>query len=233
MISPSSLNLFFQCPYRWYLTKQGIEGIWVDDKYARFGSMIHNIIATYFNRLPDKVTEKTIEELALKCLDEGFDDSIGFRRKTAEKIINNFIEFEKYRLNNWSVYKPTFIEQRLRLSDQLVGIVDFYGNNTIIDWKTGQYVFMTTELKRQGAVYKYLLQKAGYKVDKVLFVFLRENKVLELPYVTDGWIENEVRRMLNMIQGGIFPKRRTNMCNWCEYKLRCQIEDKKVCLWMI
>ena len=233
MISPSSLNLYFQCPYRWYLSKKRVEGIWVDDKYARFGRMIHHIIATYFRRLPPNINENIIENLAKKCFDECFDDSLSFMRKSAESIINNFISFEKYRLKEWKEYRPKFVEQTIILNNELKGILDFYGNNIIIDWKTGSYSYLTLDLKRQGAIYKYLLEKGGYQVDKVLFVFLRENKILEMPQVSKGWIESEINKMIRSIKHGIFPKKKSYACNWCEYKLRCQFEEEKMCLWVI
>lgn len=232
-VSPSSINLYFQCPYRWYLTQKGIEGTWVDDKHARFGSMIHNMIATYFKSLPNKVTEDTIESQMMKIFDTNFDESLASMRKEAEDIINNFISFEKYRLRNWDTYKPEFVEQRIRLSDQLVGVIDFYGNKTIIDWKTSKYSFITLDHKRQGGIYKYLVEKTGREVDKVIFVFLRENKVVELPYMTRGWIEAEVNEMLRSIRAGIFAKRKSYACSWCEYRLRCEFEDEGICLWSL
>jgi len=232
-ISPSSLNLYFQCPYRWYLSKQKIDGIWVDDRHARFGSMIHNIIANYFKKLPSRVNESTIENLANKCLEDYFDDSLSYMRKTANTIISNFISFEKYRLKKWKTYRPKFIEQRIRLGDYLVGVIDFYGNDTIIDWKTGSYSFLTLDLKRQGGIYKYLVEKSGHKVNNVIFVFLRENKIVELPEVTKGWVESEVNKMIRSIEAGIFTKKKSHACSWCEYKLRCQFEEERVCLWSI
>jgi len=230
-ISPSSINLFFQCPYRWYLTNLGLEGMVIDDSHLRFGKMIHHMIQQFYLRISDEPTEEEIERLAWNIFYECYDDTLPQKRGLGKRIISNFIKFEKNRLREWKVYKPTLVERRFNLNEYLVGVIDFYCDGIIIDWKTGQYNYMNNDIMRQGGVYKYLLKKAGYRVNKVLFVYLRDNRVVEVPHVTDGWIEQEIRNMESMIKNKHFPKKSGVHCKYCEYRLRCEFDD--TCLWEV
>ena len=142
MISPSSINTFFSCPLRWKWMKEGKEGIPIDDTLMRLGSMIHYTIKVYYERVSDNPTPDEITNKALDTLNEVYDDSLSHKRKQAFSLINSFIDFEKKRLKTWKKYKPDLVEQRIVLDNDLVGIVDFYSENTIIDWKTGSYYYI-------------------------------------------------------------------------------------------
>ena len=223
--SPSTINLFFQCPRRWYYQSIQAPTIPVDDRYARLGSNIHAMIEMYFLRQVDNPKPSDIERLAWEIFDTNFDDSLAYMRNQAKRIWRNFIEFEKQRLKTWKTYKPTFVEQMFEIDEYIHGIIDFYGDNKIIDWKTGNYTYLTNDIVRQGNFYKYMLEKAGYKVEKILFVYLKENKVVEIPQKPHAWVENEVEKVKRMIEQGYFPKRKSSLCQYCEYRLVCEFDD--------
>jgi len=222
--SPSSINSFFQCPRSWYYQSIQAPTIPVDDRYARLGSEIHSLIKLYFVRQIDIPTESLIEKLAWDVF-KNFDPELNFMKKEAQRIWRNFIEYEKNRLKSSNKYKPEFVEQKFVIDDYIHGIVDFYGDGIIIDWKTGRFRFLTQDIVRQGNFYKYMLEKAGFPVKKILFVYLRDNKVQEIPPKPHVWVEREVEKVRNMIKEEYFPKKPSELCSWCEYRLVCEFSD--------
>ena len=228
VVSPSELNLFYQCPKRWYWLSEGIEGLKIEHPEAEFGKKIHFIIYLYFTRLQGK--PKSVDEI--KALVNRVSVEVGSDQQT-RKILNNFIKFEAERLNTWEEYLPKFVEQRIEITDHLSGIIDFYGNNTIIDWKTGKFLYLKLDDIRQGNIYRYLLEKAGYQVNRILFVYLRDNKVIEIPKKLEPEIEEEINRMKRMIETGYLPKNKGVHCSWCEYQIRCEFDEEGVTLWSL
>jgi len=228
MFSPSELNLFFQCPQRWKWMKDGVPGLPVDTRLLDIGSEVHYIIRLYFERLSGVPTEDEIEQKVLDITDEVVGD-----KKSVMNLMNKFIHFEKERLKTWKTYLPTFVEKKFVYNDYLTGIVDFYGENKIIDWKTGTYTYITPDMVRQGNIYRFLLENAGYQVDDILFVYIKEDKVVSIPKVPDGSIQNDINKMRNMIKSGYLPKREGYYCAYCEYQLRCELEKEGITLWKL
>lgn len=226
MVSATDLNTFYQCPKRWYWLSEGIEGLRVEHPEMELGKKVHFIIYLYFTRLQRK--PNSINEI--KALVNRISAEVGDDVQT-RKILNNFIRFEAERLKTWEEYMPTFVEQRIEINDRLSGVVDFYGNSTIIDWKTGKFLYLKPEDVRQGNIYRYLLEKAGYRVNRVLFVYLKDSKVIEIPRKLDTEIEEEINRMKRMVEVGYLPKNKGTHCSWCEYQIRCEFDEEGVTLW--
>lgn len=223
--SPSSLNTFFQCPRRWYYQRTHAPQNLVDDRRALLGSAIHGMIEVYFTRQKERPTLHDVEKLAWEIFNTTYDPVIKEFESLSKRLWTNFIKFEKERLKSWRIYKPELVEASFELTSGLRGIVDFYGDNKIIDWKTGTFYYMTKDYVRQGNIYRYMLTRAGYKVDDVLFVFLRDLKVVKIPNKGDGWVEEEVRKVKAMIDKGYFPKKPSKLCNYCEYRLVCEFSE--------
>ena len=232
-VSPSSLNVFLKCPLQWYFMKSNYPQIYIDDTAAKIGSFVHHVIYSYFVSLDGEVKNEQEIELKVKNIyNSCFDSRFNVFRNEIDAMIRNFIAFERYRLKFWERYIPELVEFRVTIKDYLTGIVDFYGNKTIIDWKTGKYPFMTLDLKRQGNLYRYMLEELGYRVDKILFVYIRNNKTLEIPY-DRNWIEREVNKMIQQIEAGIFQPNEGDHCRFCRYVMICQFMKRGVCSWMI
>ena len=224
-LSPSSLNTFFQCPRKWFYQRSKAPQNYIDDRRALLGSAIHGMIEVYFTRQKENPTLEEIEKLAWDIYETTYDPILKEFEKLSKKIWSNFIRFEKKRLQTWRVYKPELVEAPFELTSGLMGIVDFYGDKKVIDWKTGSFYYMTKDYVRQGNFYKYMLTKAGYEVEDVIFVFLRDLKVVKIPDKGFGWVEEEVRRVRAMIDQGHFPKKPSKLCNYCEYRLVCEFSE--------
>lgn len=223
--SPTAINTFFQCPRKWYYQSvQAPENI-VDDRRALLGSAIHSMIQLYFTRQVERPTESDIDRLAWEIFTTTYDPIIKEFEKTAKRIWTNFIKFEKKRLREWRRYKPVFVEEMLEISNTIRGIVDFYGDERIIDWKTGSFYFLNKDFVRQGNFYRFMLERSGYTVKEILFVFLKDDKVVKIPKKSDGWVQEEISRVKRMIQQGYFPKKESQLCRFCEYRLVCEFSD--------
>ena len=226
-LSPSDINGFFFCPRRWYLSiVLGIPPMPIPRPELEFGTMIHNTIANYFDVISENPSESEIRQKISEIFQRNYVKILGIDDKKYKKVVKSFYKFEIERLRKWKQYKPTFVEKRLE-AVPFVGKVDAYWaeEGVVVDWKTGNYSVMHNDLLRQGTIYKLLLEAHGYKVEKVLFVFLAKDRTLEMPATTAGWIEEEIKKMVNMIVEGKFPRRNDKVCERCEFQLACKFDD--------
>jgi hypothetical protein len=229
LLSPSSMNLFFSCPLRWKWEKEGKEGIVVDESAMIFGKAVHSAIEEFFRRVPENPDLKNIDETAKECFEECKKIVEGHQKAKLDRILSNFISFEKKRIRTWKHYNPTLVEEKLT-SSVFVGIIDFYSKEerTAIDWKTGSVV-MDSEFLRQGKIYEVLLRENNYPVDRILFFSLDTGVTMPVPKVTDGWLAREVERMRSLIEQNRFYPNRGFHCKSCPYMLDCDFEG--FCFW--
>jgi len=225
-LSPSDINSFYFCPRKWYLSIiLGIPPMPIPKPKADFGVMVHNAIANYFMVVPQNPTPEEIRKTIADVFKKNFVKVPGVDLKKYKLVAKNFYKFEVNRLGKWKEFKPTLVEEKLE-APPFVGVVDAYWKEGIVvDWKTGNYSVMHDDLIRQGTIYKIILEENGYKVDKVLFVFLARDRVLELPAPNMAKIEKEIRDMVEMILNGYFPRRNDKLCNRCEFQLACRFDD--------
>jgi hypothetical protein len=231
-VSPSAMNRYFGCGAQWrydrLFDKNLIPQVFMEMKEAHLGTNFHNaIIPSYFEGVTEKPTPKEIEDTARASFDDNFDKSLWSQEKTARQILENFIAFEKARAKSQSKYLPEFVERKFEFED-FSGIIDFYSDGTIIDWKTGASVEMTQDLMRQGRVYQLFAEREKLPLKKVIFPALQIGKVLALPSLSSGWIESERRRYLAGVELGNFHVNRTGKCRYCPYILRCFNEHRSL-----
>jgi hypothetical protein len=185
----------------------------------------------------DKITEMSLEDdIKLKIEEafaEGTDWRLQKRKKSLEKVQKEFLKFEINRLRQKRGL-PKFTENRLKaqLFDDippLEGIVDAYWEDMDgmwIDWKTGSYEEMTTDRMIQGKVYEMILIKNGFPVKKGMFVNLTLGKTNPLPNITNEWLHQKLRDMMEKIGKGKYPINQSPLCNgWCGYRLRCDLRE--------
>lgn len=235
-LTASKINTFNNCSFQFkcsYIERR--PQIRVDDTAALFGSAVHDIIVKYYDKIDDSTPSREIS----KKVDEVFVENSNWKtdvyKKRLKDIQRNLISFELDRIKKrWR--KPVLLEKRLKaeLFPDLLpfeGIVDAYfqDQKLIVDWKTGRYFQMETSLMIQGKIYEMLLLAHGYSVKLVNFNNLTLGRQLTLPKITDGWLEKEATRILEMIESGRFPKRESGLCGYCSYILSCHFSG--VCPW--
>jgi len=235
-VSPSQLNQFYQCPLKWKLLHlDRVRITEVKNPKKDLGRNIHEIIASYYKNIGNNPTPKQIEYVANACFNTEFEPYLTDYKTQAQEMLKNFINFEKSRLNNY--VKPILIEKELEDED-FRGVIDalfLYPQLKlahILDWKGGALMNLTDVERRQGKIYERL----GYSnnvippnfTTKISFVVLRNGQVLDLPFTTNTWLDEQKRRMCFIIKTGRFPKIRSPLCNWCECQLACEFEGVKL-----
>jgi len=240
--SPSLANYLNQCSLRFYYDSLELPQLPIYVPQADLGSEIHQIIKLYFQNIVDKPSSKQIRHIAEKTFEAVF--TLTAQKAKAKRLLENFITFEIERLKSWKTYKPELIESKLELSSEtckttfdlnlpegMVTFVDFYGNKTLIDWKTGTIPYIDENTQFQLAFMKMLLEYNNHNVEKAYIVALQSGTVLELPRTTNGWVTNQIKHILNIIETEQFKPHRTRLCEgYCKYELRCEFNQQ--CLWM-
>lgn len=231
-IHASEPGNFFMCPFQWLCKEQEITPSKRPRRKADTGTVLHKIISTYFKNIKDKkITEGFIERYAGAHY-RGIwkQEGIPYMKRRADRCIENFIKIEKMRLKTWNQYKPTFTEKTYE-HGILIGTADLYSekDKAIIDWKTGKTDHIDESMMIQGSIYKVLLQKHGFPVEKVYFALLYPGLFLEMPQTTKGWLHSKLKEMITMVKEKRFPKIESGICTVCEYAMTCSLGN--VCLW--
>lgn len=230
-ISASELNLFNQCPLKWRFKEDKMPTTPTDRTPADYGGEIHKIVAYYFDKLSSGSDINEIEILIDEAFDCGNDLILKTDVNKTKKIKKNFLKFEIDRIKtNGSIDKPYLIEKRIEIKPSqelplLVGVIDCYDrkSETIIDWKTGNSDFFSDSFLIQGKIYELLLRSLNLPVKKVSFVNLTHGSVKNMPKVTDSWLIGQIQNMQDNVKYKRFPKKPSGLCNWCEYRLTCEM----------
>lgn len=240
-LSPSQIRGGVQCPHGWNFSKLRLPAMEMDRTYATVGDVFHRSIKEYYSVIGDKPHKGQIVGTFETILDrlwkaEGLDriDKLKSRR---EKCTANFIKFEVKRARTWKQYIPTMIEEKVKATVNginYVTIPDVYWEQeaTIVDWKTGRMNALGEMEFIQGGVERMVLTALGLPVRKVIFVCLLVGLELEMPQVKDQYVEVRVKQLLQFTATGRYPKKRGPHCRYCPHQVRCQLQDRRICLWM-
>lgn len=215
----SKINTFYNCPRAFKFQMEGQREIRVDDSKAQFGKAVHDIIKCFYSK-PGKPPEEAWDE----AVKENSANIPRYLKRNLKSIKQCFLNFAE------TYPPPKFVEKKFKakLFDDLpefVGIIDaFYHEGIVVDWKTGNIPMGNGHLI-QGKIYQMLLEKNGYKVDKVYMVYLYHDIIKKVPKVTDGYIRKIASHMLTMIKNKHFPPKKSGLCDWCPYRLSCEFID--------
>ncbi len=236
VFSPSQINTVENCPYQWKGDRLHHPRITTETKYADAGTVVHRSIAEFYKVIDQEPNKGTIKGTFKTILERNWKASglkgLDSRR---DKSMSNFIKFECKRLDTWKQYKPTFVEQRLKAMINNINyytIVDAYWERdaTIVDWKTGNLNSIGITERIQGQVMKMVVEAYKKPVERVMFVALKIGLDLTMPATTYGFVEAKVKSIFERDRLNDFPKKRSSLCSWCGYSIRCNLEGR--CLWM-
>lgn len=219
MISPSKLNTFIECPYKYFLIY--VKNVKPIHKLSYdFGSKIHSIISRYYQLIPDSIVPGEIPSYLSKAAKE-----YGELDSATEIYLRNFVRFEENRLS-WNISsKPVAIEKRY-VKDSFEGTVDAVfrrGNEyVIVDWKTGFHSDVYNEkIAIQGMIYLYITGAS-----RVYFVYLRTGEVFEVKFdygFLNPYLEKFKQASYSRVEG--------EHCKTCEVSLHCYVDKWGLTPW--
>lgn len=236
-LSASSINTFFQCPYKKFCDYKKRQKIPTDRKSADFGVAVHSVIPSYYGDIDDFPSRVDMLDAIEVAFSEGGNYATTSMKTKYSRVKNHFIRYEERRIRE-KRRKPTIVEKVFtsKIFEDLPPFqwkLDAYFSDVkmLVDWKTGNNVQMDDELVLQGLLYKLGLIKEGHEVDKVIFVDLTKGNEPPMPMITSGFLYSKARQMCDMIVNDRFPSKESYLCNYCEYKLSCEL--RYYCPWVI
>jgi len=159
-------------------------------------------------------------------------------QKKIEGIIHN--KKAKGLDHAWNLLRPKFREKKYKSKD-LIGIVDkeeedFQKRVSIIDYKTSHkyYNELKDDYVRQMRLYALMYYREHKKLPQFVKInFLRFGEVWPIT-VTPDMIKlaemdlETVKLHTQSIEEKDYPKKPTNLCDWCDFKKECFKKEKKV-----
>ena len=238
-ITQTQMNHNERCPRSWIYYRRKVPQIDSDKRYAIAGTVVHESIEEYFRNIPDNPHSGLINGTFNGILNrkwEPYKEVLKEITNRKVKCAENFIKFETNRMNTFTRYRPTFLEEKRNATiegiDYFCIIDSFWADDGIlVDWKTGQKVNLDVADYIQGMIEKMVLEAHGFKVNKVLFVMLLTGNALEMSPQPVNFIHDRAIQMINYWRTGDFPKKKGQACHYCGWNLRCSLEEQRKCLW--
>jgi len=237
----TQMNLAEKCSLSWFYYRKKVPRVVSDDRYTLAGSIVHESIKDYYKVITDNPHSGVISGTFKEILERRWDpykEKLKDLYNRKEKCKESFIKFEVGRLGRWQKFRPTLIEDKREA--KLDGI-DFFTildtfwkeDGILVDWKTGNKVMIDTSDYIQGSIEKLILEDNGFTVRKVLFIMLSSGKVIEMPHKPREFILDRARAMIEIWKEQRYERNKEGGCMFCNYQLRCQLEEKGICMWEI
>jgi len=217
-LSPTAINIYRKCPRKFMYYVKQFPSLPPHPKYEEaleLGRIVHQIIAHYYNIIPESVTPTEVKMFVTKAYKDVFPESMLHLKERVEMQLLNFIKFEKQRLNWHISAKPIAVEKDYR-RDGVHGVVDALfrkGDDlVVVDWKTGRgKARLTEDIVVQMNVYLYL---TGAKEAYVVFLEFGEYSVVT-PSI------DVVELVKTITSDNLFIPKRGKHCESCEYQMLC------------
>jgi len=232
-ISATQLQIYDDCPYKYYLSYiKSLDAMMYDITVFDVGTQVHDAIDEYYRKyFNPKASKEFILYEVYGILKKNWDNFLAPEKlKYAYDCIVNFSDFEFNRLQK-DTYKP-LTELKIG-ADGYYGIVDFFNpaNKKAIDWKTGKNAYLSRSYRIQSVVYKILLDKE-FKTDLEVFNFrfLRQNVPIKVDLKSKkmeeifDFVSEGKNNIIKSRKNGEWEKNpRTNkMCRWCDFRFYCK-----------
>ena len=240
--SPSALEIYFQCPRRFYL--QHVAGIWVDDPDDPFDVISAADEGTLVHKLMEELPEAADKEAFLAHCGEAFDAALlerpplhedSARRKRAEflKMMESAFDSDPRRpvLSAEEEYRNTHPSGvRLRgYPDRIEQLSD--GKALIVDFKTKrkvEHVDNDIDTCLQAVVYAWLGSQEGLEIKDCEYRYLRKERSVHCVYdvTMQQALDEKLQAFRQALETGEFPRDPGEGNKNCKY---CRLGD--ICLW--
>jgi len=219
MYSPTALNTYIDCPYKYYLAYV-VEAKPIPKKEYEYGKTVHKLIATYYNIIPDRLTTGEIPLFLAQAIHKS-----GETIDDVEVALRGFRKFEENRLT-WNINsRPVHVEKYFERG-MFKGIVDVIfkklnGSLVGIDWKSSwELNIKNVHYIIQGFIYIYIAQ-----LDEMIFVPIFSGKEIKVTRQELIEFKNIVKDLIEGIRQKKFNKSEGEQCRTCEYSLACKLGE--------
>ena len=221
--SPYSLNLYYQCPYKFKLAYiDGAKPLPPSEKMI-IGKTIHEVLAKYYEIIPNTITPKEVPLFLAQALKE-----INVSSDRLNYLLRGFRRFEERRLT-WNLNpKPIAIEKYFERG-MFHGILDVifkrHDQKLVgVDWKSGRVTMDNVSNIIQGFVYVYIAN-----LDEMVFVSLISGNEMKLSARELLTFKDVLRKIINGIKAKNFEKNIGDHCKTCEFSLACNLREEDIC----
>ncbi len=220
-ISPHSIALYNKCPRMFYYYIHEYKSLPPPEYYKpplEFGTLIHKIIAKYYELIPDTLVPTEILIHLKKAFNELWNVKYEPFRERVEKQLMNFVKFEKQRLSWHFNAKPVAVEKEF-VKGRVHGIVDALfrkGDDlVVVDWKTG---------------YVTAAYNDDINVQLNVYMWLTGAKEAYVVYLEYGYWEKiekiNIEEIIKMIlSDNTYAPLRGPQCDTCPYQFICMTKD--------
>jgi len=233
--SPSSLKEIRHCPFKYMCSKLHLPKIITANKGRDFGNVIHDSIEEYYQKhYKGKTTKDVLENIISKLIKKRWVNyDLRMYEKKRDRCIDEWVKFEIKRISNPENLKhPAIAEGTMHdTKNKRLCRVDFYNNGVIVDWKTGKFDKFDEEMIIQGKYNEMVMEALGYDVKTVMFLILGQDNFIPLPYVSSETIIKMEKEAHELIAKGIFQKRPSYLCSYCDFNIFCQLHERKESIW--
>jgi len=210
-VSPTTLNMYFECPRMAYYKIMGFKEIapYYKESLER-GTITHKIIEEFYK---GDVDGYTLTEIKLR-LSQIYHTISSIHSEQIENSLLNFAKFEVWRKER--MYRFVASEKRVTKEYKgvtIVGVIDLLlkagDKYVIVDWKTGYNGYVTEDILRQLSIYSWMVN-----ADKAYVVFLDWGNWEE---VEPFDVTTEIETIINDKEF----KRTYSKCDTCGYQIIC------------
>jgi len=228
IISPSRLMTYTKCPRKYEYGELSFYHPLTDMTARLFGKAVHRAIELYYGSITQNPTKATIRSTIERQFQLAWDSRVtGRLRNEYNTCRDNFMAFEFWRLSEKQTpFKPDIVEKDT-YSQKFHAIIDWFKDGRLIDFKTNKKAELTPEYQIELWTQAEVLKFVGHKVKTMELFFLKQNKLIKVPKANFGWLYNLRQNVLDAVSGKVFPPKRSILCHWCDYKLRCDYVPKK------
>ena len=236
--SPTAIEKYFECPYRFFLTKiMGVKETEEDDPFVvidhlQFGNLAHKLM----KGLADSYCDL---DAFLKRADAAFDDFLQCRPpihpEAAAKEKRVFLDMMKTAYetdpNNTVVVSEEKLECTHSSGIRLAGYPDrveqISDNEYIIaDYKTGKKISHKEDdidTCLQTVIYAYMLETQGKTISSCKYRYLRNGITITCNYNADmkDKLNEKLKEFKNSLDTGDFRAEKKDACKYCKVKSIC------------
>ncbi|MDD5253813.1 MAG: PD-(D/E)XK nuclease family protein [Candidatus Nanoarchaeia archaeon] len=241
--SASSINMYKQCPRRYYY--QYIKGFPTKKSiHLVRGNIVHSVLEDFFkvdiNQISKENFEFELKMLALELLKKHwvdnktdifesvpFKEKIGFYFEETRDMIGSWVNdlLDKLNpddlINSFNKLKPKTEVEVISNKYKIRGYIDavYDEEGIIVDYKTSNKEYITPEYKLQLALYSLLyLEKYGKMPSKAGINFLRfGEEFIDVDKALIDYAKSEVKKIHELTQSDDvkdYPKCQGALCKW-------------------